>query len=54
MFHISIDVKQVKQQLYSEKGYPIKSFTVPSQTCTVRLTIKFQIALLHSVKPPSP
>ena len=32
IFHNSIDTKQVKQQWYSEKRYPIKSFTVPSKT----------------------
>ena len=35
IFHILIDEKQVKQQPYSEKRYPIKSFTVPSETCSV-------------------
>ena len=29
---ITIDTKQVKQQKYREKRYPIKSFTVPSKT----------------------
>ena len=29
---ISIDTKQVKQQKYIAKRYPLKSFTVPSKT----------------------
>ena len=46
---ISIGTNQVKQQKYSEKRYPIKSFTVPSKTYN-----KVLIQQYYIVATPSP
>ena len=44
---ISIDTKQVKQQQYSEKKNPMKSFTVPSKTNN-----KVWIQQYYKLSPP--